>query len=73
MSSLNLATDLLSSTGRDADAGRWFARGWAAVNAWRARLRERNALAGLDERMLKDIGLSRADAIYETSKYFWQS
>lgn len=73
MSSLHLAADLpSSSTHRDAEAGRWIARGWATVNTWRARMRERTTLAGLDEHMLKDIGMTRADVTYETSKHFWQ-
>jgi uncharacterized protein YjiS (DUF1127 family) len=29
-------------------------------------------LAAMDERMLKDIGLSRADAVVETDKHFWE-
>ncbi|HML42420.1 MAG: DUF1127 domain-containing protein [Hyphomicrobium zavarzinii] len=34
-------------------------------------LRERRALMQLDERALKDIGLSRADAHGEWSRSFW--
>ena len=39
--------------------------------ACQQRVRERRALAALDDRMLRDIGISRADAERETSKPFW--
>jgi uncharacterized protein YjiS (DUF1127 family) len=44
----------------------------AAVDAWIERHRQRNALLGLNDAMLKDIGISRADAVREGSKPFWQ-
>ncbi len=40
---------------------------------WSERHRQRHALEGLDDRMLKDIGLSRADAANEFSKSFWRA
>lgn len=39
---------------------------------WSERARQRRLLAGLDERMLKDIGLSRIDVSHETGKPFWR-
>ena len=39
---------------------------------WRERSRQRRALLRLDDRMLCDIGLSRADLEYEVSKPFWR-
>lgn len=36
------------------------------------RQRQRNALLKLDDRMLSDIGVSRADADHEGSKPFWK-
>jgi len=39
---------------------------------WSARSRQRRALAGLDDAMLKDIGLSRADIAFEAAKPFWR-
>jgi uncharacterized protein YjiS (DUF1127 family) len=36
------------------------------------RARQRRALLALDDWMLKDIGLSRADAQHEYVKRFWQ-
>jgi uncharacterized protein YjiS (DUF1127 family) len=41
------------------------------VLSWRARARERWELAGLDDRMLHDIGLTGADVDREYRKPFW--
>jgi len=40
---------------------------------WQGRSRERQILAGLDSRMLKDIGLDRADVVREADKPFWRA
>ncbi|HME24396.1 MAG TPA: DUF1127 domain-containing protein [Acetobacteraceae bacterium] len=42
------------------------------VSAWRARARQRYALSMLDDHILKDIGLTRADVDRETLKPFWR-
>lgn len=39
---------------------------------WIERSAGRRRLASLDQRMLSDIGLSRADAVEESSKPFWR-
>lgn len=39
---------------------------------WIERARQRRALGRLDDRMLKDIGISRADVDAEMRKPFWQ-
>ena len=44
----------------------------AALSEWRRRKNGRLELARLDERMLRDIGLTRVDADYETNKPFWR-
>jgi len=49
----------------------WFMRLLASVKSWRRRSGERRELDALDERMLKDIGLTRDWAMVERSKYFW--
>ena len=45
----------------------------STLNVWAARSRDRRHLATLSDRMLDDIGLSRAQVAAETDKYFWQS
>ena len=44
----------------------------ATLREWRRRNRERAELAALDERTLKDIGLTRADAEFLSNKPFWR-
>jgi uncharacterized protein YjiS (DUF1127 family) len=48
------------------------ARLLATFNTWRQRARERAELAGLSDRALCDIGLSRADAEFIANKPFWK-
>lgn len=43
----------------------------AVLDRWIERHRQRNSLLGLNDAMLKDIGISRADAEREGSKPFW--
>jgi uncharacterized protein YjiS (DUF1127 family) len=44
----------------------------ATLLEWRRLARQRRALASLDDRALKDIGLSRSDIFVETTKPFWR-
>ena len=57
-------------------AGRWvaglFGRAVATVREWQQRNRERQALAGFDERLLRDIGLTPAEAEFLINKPFWR-
>jgi uncharacterized protein YjiS (DUF1127 family) len=39
---------------------------------WCDRAAQRRRLAQLDDRMLRDIGVGRAEAYRESSKWFWQ-
>jgi len=39
---------------------------------WCERTRERRALAALDDWLLKDMGVSRSDAMRECDKAFWR-
>jgi uncharacterized protein YjiS (DUF1127 family) len=44
-----------------------------AFSAWLGRARDRRALAALDERTLKDIGLSRCDISAEIARRRWRA
>ena len=44
----------------------------ATLGEWRRRRNGRLELARFDERMLRDIGLTRVDADYEINKPFWR-
>jgi uncharacterized protein YjiS (DUF1127 family) len=44
----------------------------ATLREWRRRKKGRLELARLDERMLRDIGLTRVDADYEINQPFWR-
>jgi len=41
------------------------------LSVWLDRARQRRHLQALDDRMLKDIGLTRADVEFEAHKRFW--
>ena len=42
------------------------------LQTWLQRIRQRRALDAIDDWMLRDIGLSRGDAMRERDKRFWQ-
>jgi uncharacterized protein YjiS (DUF1127 family) len=44
----------------------------AVLDMWRQRLRSRRELVMLDDRSLRDIGLTRYDALREARKPFWR-
>lgn len=50
-----------------------FKRFWRTVALWHERARQRRALAELPSELLKDIGVSRADAAREAGKPFWKA
>jgi uncharacterized protein YjiS (DUF1127 family) len=44
----------------------------AQLRQWRARVRGRQLLRDFDDRMLRDLGICRAEAIREARKRFWR-
>ena len=40
---------------------------------WEQRLCQRRQLAAMDDRLLQDMGISRADALVEAEKPFWRA
>jgi uncharacterized protein YjiS (DUF1127 family) len=57
--------------GQDAPSAHWRPLAAWLFACWR-RHRQRRALLDLDERLLRDIGLSRDDARLEAKKRFWE-
>ena len=45
---------------------------FAVIGEWHRRMQNRRELAGLCERSLRDIGLSRYEAYTEANKPFWR-
>ena len=45
----------------------------ATLRLWQARRRARQDLAGLNDEMLRDLGLTRADVVREYRKPFWRA
>ncbi|HTX77826.1 MAG TPA: DUF1127 domain-containing protein [Terracidiphilus sp.] len=50
-----------------------FARTGRTLRLWRRRIRERQELALLPERDLRDMGALYADVWHETNQWFWRA
>ncbi|MEX1108967.1 MAG: DUF1127 domain-containing protein [Dongiaceae bacterium] len=48
------------------------ARAFGALDVWQDRAQMRRGLATMDDRLLRDIGLTRADVKQELGKPFWR-
>ena len=62
----------IPARGRAAAPGQLFTRFAALVLGWRERARQRRALAQLDDRLLRDIGLDRVDLAREIVRPPWR-
>lgn len=62
----------LTSRARRGDILGTLAQAFDLVLLWHDRSVQRHHLAALDDHVLKDIGLSRADVVRESSKPFWR-
>ena len=51
---------------------RWLAQAFVRLRAALARSRERQALARMSDRELRDIGVTRYEALHEASKPCWR-
>jgi uncharacterized protein YjiS (DUF1127 family) len=51
----------------------WWRQGVRLIALWHRRAQERRALAMMDERDLRDIGISRLDALREANKPAWRA
>lgn len=47
-------------------------RALRAIQTWQSRVEQRQQLASLDARLLKDMGISPVDAMAEAAKPFWK-
>ncbi|MFO1224201.1 MAG: DUF1127 domain-containing protein [Burkholderiaceae bacterium] len=72
MTRLDLAAHRLAAPGLAPRRDGALVRGRALLREWLARSRQRRMLLELDERTLKDIGLTRADVAIEGGKAFWE-
>ena len=69
-------TPVATYLGQQAGHGGSFFRALGAavdrIYLWQERAAQRAHLASLDDRLLKDLGISRDDAIQEAAKPFWR-
>lgn len=69
----NRTPSLKSPADRPFDVRSRFAAGLAWLRDGYAVYHQRRALLGLNDAMLKDLGISRIDALQEGSKPFWRT
>jgi uncharacterized protein YjiS (DUF1127 family) len=50
----------------------WMAGVSAVIQDWAERSRQRRALGALDDHLLRDIGVSRQQALREAAQWFWR-
>ena len=62
-------------TNRDSQSRLYGRRLIALIGTWRRRLRDRRELASMsdDRAFLRDLGLTRSDALHEIRKPFWRA
>ena len=61
-------------TNRDSHPSRSYGRRLIAlIGTWRRRLRDRRELASMSDMSLRDLGLTRSEALYEIRKPFWRA
>jgi uncharacterized protein YjiS (DUF1127 family) len=69
---LDTMLSVSGTTGRRKDGRETIKDALRLPSVWIERARQRRCLAGLSDRSLKDIGISRCDALREARKPFWR-
>ena len=64
--------DVVPHRRRRRAAGDVVTRLFVTLREWRRRAHDRAELARLDDRMLRDIGITRTDAEFLSNKPFWR-
>jgi uncharacterized protein YjiS (DUF1127 family) len=72
MTTLNSTTHTLPCIHTRSGSQGWLASAFATLRGWITRSHARDELGEMDERLLNDIGLTRADVAAEADKFFWQ-
>ncbi len=62
----------IAATTRTIDISRLISKSAKTVLQWQDRFSQRLRLTELDDRLLRDVGLSRGDVAYEAAKPFWR-
>lgn len=72
MTTLTTSVPILAPRERGLTLRDHFARALRRVRVWRERTCQRAVLADLDDHLLRDIGVTRAQARRECEKPFWR-
>jgi uncharacterized protein YjiS (DUF1127 family) len=70
---MNTTTQTVHTRAIPEDPTAWWMRFKRPIAEWRQRARARHELANLSDKELRDVGLSRYSANFETSKPFWHA
>jgi uncharacterized protein YjiS (DUF1127 family) len=73
----SLVTSVVALRGEQTGPARSFRRALSSaldkIYLWQERASQRAHLAALDDHLLKDLGISRAQAVQEAAKPFWRA
>lgn len=71
MQTINLRTGMAAAPGFGGAVRVALAKAWDGLRVWARILRTRGDLDGMDDRMLADLGISRAQADFQLSHAPW--
>ena len=72
MQTIKLRTSARPTTSFGSTVQTGFATAWKTLRTWARILHTRGALAEMDDRMLADLGISRAQADFQLSNAPWR-